>query len=72
MSARVRFITKYMARVRRFLFFRKTIIVRRLTDAMITDPVTNTANQVIHSDVEVILNSVFLSLFFGRFSLLVN
>lgn len=63
-SATVKLITKYMARVRRFLFFIKTIIVRRLTDTIINDSVTNTASKVIHLVEENILNSVFLSLFF--------
>ena len=51
MSTTVKFITKHVLLLRRFLFLIKTMIVRRLTDTMITDSVTNTANQAIHSDV---------------------
>ena len=51
MSATVKFITKHVLLLRRFLFLVKTMIVRRLTDTMITDSVTNIANQTIHSDV---------------------
>ena len=71
MSTTVKFITKHVLLLRRFLFLIKTMIVRRLTDTMITDSVTNTANQAIHSDVIYILNSVVVfSLFVFRISLL--
>ena len=69
MSTTVKFLTKHVLLLRRFLFLIKTMIVRRLTDTMITDSVTDTACQAIHSDVIYILNSVVvLSLFFFRIS----
>ena len=56
MSATVKFITKYMARVRRLLFFIKRMIDRKFTITIATDAVRNTANQVMHSDEEDILD----------------
>ena len=53
-SATVKFITKYMARVRRLLFFIKIMIVRRLTVTVTTPSIRNTANQMMHSDEEII------------------
>ena len=49
-SAMVRLITRYMARVRRLRFFIKTMIDRRFTVTMATHTVRVTANQVMHSD----------------------
>ena len=45
----VRFITRYMARVRRLRFFIKRMIDRRFTVTIATDMVRNTASQVMHS-----------------------
>ena len=56
MSATVKFITKYMARVRRLLFFIKRMIDRKFTITTATDTARNTANQVMHSDEEDILD----------------
>ena len=52
-SAAVRFITKYMPRVRRLLFFIKRMIDRRFTVTIATDSIRNTANQALHSDKEI-------------------
>ena len=54
MSATVRFITKYIPRVRRLLFFIKRMIDRRFTITIATDSIRNTANQALHSDKEII------------------
>lgn len=54
-SAMVKFITKNMARVRRFLFFIKRIIDRRFTATTATDSIRKTANQVLHSGEEIII-----------------
>ena len=51
-SAMVRLITRYIARVRRLRFFIKRMIDRRFTVTIATDTVRNTANQVMHSDEE--------------------
>ena len=42
----VRFITRYIARVRRLRFFIKRTIDKRFTVTIATDMVRNTANQV--------------------------
>ena len=42
----VRFITRYIARVRRLQFFIKRTIDKRFTVTIATDMVRNTANQV--------------------------
>ena len=55
-SATVRFITKYMPRVRRLLFFIKRMIDRRFTVTIATDSIRNTANQALHSDKEIIVD----------------
>ena len=47
-SSMVRFITRYMARVRRLRFFIKRMIDRRFTVTIATDMVRNTASQVMH------------------------
>ena len=52
MSATVKFITKYILRERRFLFFIKMMIDRRFTVTIATDTVRNAANQVMHSGEE--------------------
>ena len=52
-SAAVRFITKYMPRVRRLLFFIKRMIDRRFTVTIATDSIRNTANQALHSNKEI-------------------
>ena len=51
-SAMVRLITRYMARVRRLRFFIKRTIDRRFIVAIATHTVRNTAIQVMHSDDE--------------------
>ena len=48
-SAMVRLITRYMARVRRLRFFIKRMIEIRFTVAVAVHTVTNTATQVMHS-----------------------
>ena len=48
----VRFITRYIARVRRLQFFIKRMIDRRFTVTIATHTVRVTANQVMHSDDE--------------------
>ena len=59
MSAMVKFITKYMPRVRRSLFVTKRMIDRRFTVTIATETVRNAANQVMHSDVESIVDNFF-------------
>ena len=54
-SAMVKFITKNMARVRRFLCFIKRMIDRMLTATIATDSMRKTANQILHSDEEIII-----------------
>ena len=56
MSATVKFITKYILRERRFLFFIKMMIDRRFTVTIATDIVRNAANQVMHSGEESIVD----------------
>ena len=56
MSATVKFITKYILRERRVLFFIKMMIDRRFTVTTATDTVRNAANQVIHSGEESIVD----------------
>ena len=63
MSATVKFITKYMARVRRLLFFIKTMIDRKFTITIATDSVRNTANQVMHSEGDILDSFLFASNF---------
>ena len=46
----VRFITRYMARVRRLQFFMKRTIDIRFTVTIATDMVRNRASQVMHYD----------------------
>ena len=53
-SATDKFITKYMARVRRLLFFTKRIIDRRFTATTATVIVRDTAYPVLHSAEEII------------------
>ena len=63
-SATVKFITKYMARVRRLLFFTKRTIDSRFTATTATVTVRSTANHVLHSVEEILLeNIVFLIIF---------
>ena len=64
-STTVKFITKYMARVRRLLFFTKRIIDRRFTATTATAIVRNTAYHVLHSAEEIVMeiNVFFLILF---------
>ena len=59
MSAMVKFITKYMPRVRRLLFVMKRMIHRRFTVTIVTETVRNAANQLMHSDVESIVDNFF-------------
>ena len=59
MSAMVKFITKYMPRVRRLLFVMKRMIHRRFTVTIATETVRNAANQLMHSDVESIVDNFF-------------
>ena len=68
-SATVKFITKYMARVRRLLFFAKRIIDRRFTETTATCIVRDTAYHVLHSAEENILEIIvfFLILFSPAF-----
>ena len=70
-SATVRFITRYMARVRRLRFFKKRTIDIRFTVTIAAATVINTANQVMHSDEEncmtcFLLLLLFASHFFSR------
>ena len=60
----VRFITRYMARVRRLRFFIKRMIDRRFTVTIATDMVRNTASQVMHQD-------DIMACYFFRFTLLI-
>ena len=59
MSTTVKFITKYMPRVRRLLFFMKRMIDRRFTVTIATVTARNVANQIMHSDEENILDFSF-------------
>ena len=65
MCIRDRFITKYMARVRRLLFFTKRIIDRRFTATTATVIVRDTAYPVLQSAEEILLELIvfFLILF---------
>ena len=63
----VRFITRYMARVRRLRFFIKRMIDRRFTVTIATDIVRNTASQVMHSDEENNMTCFLLLLFASHF-----
>ena len=65
MSAMVKFITKYMPRVRRLLFFIKRMIDRRFTVTIATATARNAANQIMHSDEE---NIVDFSFYFPPFN----
>ena len=65
----VRFITRYMARVRRLRVFIKRMIDIRFTVTIATDMVRNTANQVMHSDEENIVDCFLLLLFSSHFYL---
>ena len=58
-SAMVKFITKYMPRVRRLLFFMKRMIDRRLTVTIAKATARNAANQIMHSDEENIVDFSF-------------
>ena len=66
MSATVKFITKYMARVRRLVFFIKRMIDSKFTITIATDTVRKTANQVMHSDEDDILDSFLFASNFKR------
>ena len=67
-SATVRLITRYMARVRRLRFFIKRMIDRRFTVTIATHTVRDTANQVMHSDDETRnMTCVLLRLFASHF-----
>ena len=57
-SATVKFITRYLARVRRFLFFTKRVIDRRFTATIATVIVRYTANHVLHSVEEIFMELV--------------
>ena len=57
-STTVKFITKYMARVRRLLFFTKRIIDRRFTATTATVIVRNTAYHVLHSAEESVIELI--------------
>ena len=59
MSTTVKFITKYMPRVRRLLFFMKRMIDRRLTVTIAKATARNAANQIMHSDEENIVDFSF-------------
>ena len=59
MSTTVKFITKYMPRVRRLLFFMKRMIDRRFTVTIATATARNAANQVMHSDEKSIVDFSF-------------
>ena len=57
-SATVKFITRYMAGVRRLLFFTKRIIDRRFTATTATFIVRYTANHVLHSVEEIAMELI--------------
>ena len=59
MSTTVKFITKYMPRVRRLLFFMKRMIDRRFTVTIATATARNAANQIMHSGEENIVDFSF-------------
>ena len=59
MSTTVKFITKYMPRVRRLLFFIKRMIDRRFTVTIATATARYAANQIMHSDEENIVDFSF-------------
>ena len=59
MSTAVKFITKYMLRVRRLLFVMKRMIDRRFTVTIATVTARNAANQIMHSDEENIVDFSF-------------
>ena len=61
-SATDKFITKYMERVRRLLFFTKRIIDRRFTAITATVIVRDTAYHVLHSAEEILLEIIFFLL----------
>ena len=58
-SATVKFITKYMPRVLRSLFFMKRMIDSRFTVTIARETTRTTANQVMHSDEESIVDFSF-------------
>ena len=58
-SATDKFITKYMERVRRLLFYTKRIIDRRFTAITATVIVRDTAYHVLHSAEEILLEIIF-------------
>ena len=66
-SATVRFITRYMARVRRLRFFIKRMMEIRFTATIATDVVKVTANQVMHSDEEYSMTCFLLLLYASHF-----
>ena len=57
-STTVKFITKYMARVRRLLFFAKRMIDRRFTATTATAVVKDTAYHVLHSAEEIVMELI--------------
>ena len=57
-SATVKFMTKYMERVRRLLFFTKIIIDRKFTATTATAIVRDTANHVLHSAEEIAMEII--------------
>ena len=59
MSATVKFITKYVPRVRRLLFFMKRMIDRRFTVTIATATARYATNQIMHSDEENIVDVSF-------------
>ena len=59
MSTTVKFITKYIPRVRRLLFFIKRMIDRRFTVTIATATARIEANQIMHSDEEKIVDFSF-------------
>ena len=59
MSTTVKFITRYMPRVRRLLFFIKRMIDRRFTVTIATATARSAANQIMHSDEENIVDFSF-------------
>ena len=61
----VRFITRYMARVRRLRFYIKITIDRRFAVTIATDTERNTASQVMHQD-------DIMPCYFFRFTLLIS
>ena len=66
-SATVRLIARYMARVRRLRFFIKRMIDRRFTVTIATHTVRVTANQVMHSDEDNCMTCFLLLLFASHF-----